>query len=67
MNPTTRNAAVVAAAVAALTGAATAGSASPAAPADRDGISVVAHMAMSPTPATPAEDTLATVQHGYLS
>ncbi|MDH6543653.1 hypothetical protein ACFXJO_13635 [Streptomyces lavendulae] len=66
MNPTARNAAVVAAAVAALTGAATAVSASPAAPADRDGISVVAHMAMLSTPA-PAEDTLATVQHGYLS
>ncbi|MGO4456990.1 hypothetical protein AB4039_06615 [Streptomyces sp. M-16] len=67
MNTTTRNAAVVAAAVAALTGAATAGSASPAAPADRDGISVVAHMAMLTPPAAPAEDALAEVRHGYLS
>ncbi|MGW0391242.1 hypothetical protein ACWDYJ_10125 [Streptomyces sp. NPDC003042] len=65
MNPTTRNAAVVAAAVVALTGAATAGAAGLGAPDDQDGITVVAHMGMLSAPVAPAAGSdLAVVEHG---
>ncbi|MFF4582531.1 hypothetical protein [Streptomyces sp. NPDC001389] len=67
MNPTTRNAAVVAAAVAALAGAATAVAANPGGADDKGAISVVAHMGMlsapvDPAPA-PADGELAVVEH----
>ncbi|KIF03098.1 hypothetical protein PL81_26260 [Streptomyces sp. RSD-27] len=65
MNPTTRNAAVVAAAVAALAGAATAVAAHPGGADDKGAISVVAHMGMlsAPVAPAPADGELAVVEH----